>query len=200
MKCPTLFLVVAFLTVLTSCSSTPLPEATSPTSKPAETLSLTPTWTGQPTLSPTASPTATSTAIPATPTPTSPLPTSTPAVVVMELTEQELAEHFKAWIENAGLSTETVLVKLANGKMEVLMTNVGIPIYMIQEFKMVGTYATIHGRLQFQLEEAAPDAPWVSVITPTADEVMAGVTEGIHITDVKIADGKMIVSGLNVSS
>jgi len=118
----------------------------------------------------------------------------------MELTEQELAEHFKAWIENAGLSFETVLVKLANGKMEVLMTNVGIPIYMIQEFKMVGTYAIIDGRLQFQLEEAAPDAPWVSVITPTADEVMAGITEGIHITDVKIADGKMIVSGLNVSS
>ena len=118
----------------------------------------------------------------------------------MELTEQELAERFKAWIENAELSIETVQVKLANGKMKVLMMNVGIPIYILQEFKMVGSYAVLNGRLKFQLEEFAPDAPWAWVIAPTADEVMAGMTKDIQVTEVKIADGKMIVSGLKVSS
>jgi hypothetical protein len=39
----------------------------------------------------------------------------------------------------------------------------------------------------------------VWVVTPTADEVMAGMTKDIQVTDVKIADGKMIVSGLKAN-
>ena len=118
----------------------------------------------------------------------------------MELTEQELAERFKAWIENAGLSIETVQVKLAGEKMEVLMKDVGIPTYTIEDFRMLGTCAVLDGKLKFHLEKVAPDAPWVWVIAPTADEVMAGMTKDVQVTEVKIADGKMIVSGLNVSS
>lgn len=114
----------------------------------------------------------------------------------MEFTEQELAERFKAWIENAGLSIETVQVKLTGAKMEVLIKDVGIPTYTIKEFRMLGTCAVLDGKFKFHLEKVAPDAPWVWVVTPTADEVMAGMTEGIYITDVKIAGGKMIVSGL----
>jgi len=113
----------------------------------------------------------------------------------LEIAETELAERYKAWIESAGLSIEAVEVKLADEKMEILMNNVGIPIYMIQEFKMAGSYTILDGQLKFQLEQVAPDAPWVWVITPTADDVMAGMTKDIHVTELEITAGKMIITG-----
>jgi hypothetical protein len=121
-------------------------------------------------------------------------------MVTVELSEAELAESYQAWLEEVGLSVETVKVKLADEKFKVSMKKVGIPVYMVEEFEMLGTYTFLDGKLKFQLEEVAPDAPWVWIITPTTDDVMVGVTEGIHVTGVEIDTGRMIIKGLKLTS
>lgn len=197
------FFVLGILltTMMLSCSSPSVPEQTLPAPTSTEISSPAPTQTSRPTSSPTLSPTPTFTLTPIPPTPT-PTPSSTPApkTVAIELGEVELAEGYKSWIKDAGLSIEAVEVELANDRMEVLMKNVGIPVYMIEEFKMIGTYIVVDGELKFQLEEVAPDAPWVWVITPTADDVMAEMIEGIYVTEVEIVDGSLIVKGLEAES
>lgn len=204
-------LLLALILLTTACSSTSLPPTSTPTQEPTATPNPSPTWIPQPTasLTPTPLPTATFTLIPPTPTWTlvPPTPTATPSPVAptpqtvrLELTEAELAEGYKTWIESVGLSIEEVKVILTDGKIEVLMMNVGIPIYMIEAFKMVGTYTILDHQLKFQLEEVEPEAPWVWIITPTADDVMAGMTENIDVTEVEIADGKMIITGLTTGS
>lgn len=193
MKGLALFLWAALLVVSTSCANTAVPETVTPTLEPTEVLTPSPTWTPRP--SPSPSPVATATFTPLPPTLT-PSPTSPAAqTVVLEITEAELAERYKAWIEGVGLDVETVQVTLADEQMEILMQDVGIPIYMIPEFRMVGSYTVLDGRLSFQLEKVAPDAPWVWIITPTADDVMAGITKDIHVTQVEITDGKIIITG-----
>jgi hypothetical protein len=64
---------------------------------------------------------------------------------------------------------------------------------------MVGTFRAESGRVRFTLESVTPAVPQASMISVGMDYAMLGLTQDLHVTDVQVADGKVIITGTKSS-